>query len=153
MLLVSGVQNDSLMHIYVSQRVRHDWATELTAWYMYLFFFKVFSQLGCLEYWAELPVLYSEKAKMLVTQSCPTVCNPMNCNLWGSPVHEIFQARILEIPTGIFWNPGISYSRGSFQPRDWTHVFCISYCQADFLPLTRYLREVVSSYTYFLFIP
>ena len=140
-MLFSGVQSNSVMHIHVLQRVRHDWVTELTDCYMYLFFFKVFSRLGCLEYWAELPVLYSEKAKVLVIQSCPTICNPMNRNLSGFPVHEIPQARILEIPTGIYWNPGISYSKGSFQARDWTHVFCISYCQADFLLLTLPRRD------------
>ena len=29
-------------------------------------------------------------------QSCPTLFDPMDCNLPGSSVHEIFQARILE---------------------------------------------------------
>ena len=33
---------------------------------------------------------------VLVTQSCPTLCNPMNCSLPGSLVHGILQARILE---------------------------------------------------------
>ena len=33
-------------------------------------------------------------AKLL--QSCPTLCNPMDCSLPGSSVHGIFQARILE---------------------------------------------------------
>ena len=33
---------------------------------------------------------------VLVTQSCPTLCNPMDCSLPGSSVHGIFQARILE---------------------------------------------------------
>ena len=28
-----------------------------------------------------------------VAQSCPTVCNPMDCSLPGSSIHEIFQAR------------------------------------------------------------
>ena len=37
----------------------------------------------------------------------------MNGNLPGSPAQEIFQARILE------W-VAISYSRGSYQPKDWT---------------------------------
>ena len=31
-----------------------------------------------------------------VTQSCLTLCNPMDCRLAGSNVHCIFQARILE---------------------------------------------------------
>ena len=33
---------------------------------------------------------------VLVTQSCPTLCNPMDCSLLGSSVHGILQARILE---------------------------------------------------------
>ena len=33
---------------------------------------------------------------VLVTQSCPTLCNPMVCSPAGSSVHGIIQARILE---------------------------------------------------------
>ena len=29
-------------------------------------------------------------------QSCPTLCNSMDCSLPGSSVHGIFQARVLE---------------------------------------------------------
>ena len=29
-------------------------------------------------------------------QSCPTLCDPMDCSLPGLPVHGIIQARILE---------------------------------------------------------
>ena len=50
-----------------------------------------------------------------VAQSCPTLCDPMDCSLPGSSVHGIFQARVLE------W-VAISFSRGSSQPRDWTRV-------------------------------
>ena len=32
----------------------------------------------------------------LVAQSCPTLCNPMDCSAPGSSVHGIFQARALE---------------------------------------------------------
>ena len=31
-----------------------------------------------------------------VVQSCPTLCEPMDCSLPGSSVHGIFQARVLE---------------------------------------------------------
>ena len=31
-----------------------------------------------------------------VTQSCLTLCDPMDCNLLGFSVHGILQARILE---------------------------------------------------------
>ena len=33
---------------------------------------------------------------MLVAQSCPTPCDPMECSPPGSSVHEVFQARLLE---------------------------------------------------------
>ena len=56
---------------------------------------------------------------MLVTQSCPTLCDPMDCSPPGSSVHEVFQARILE------WI-AISFSRGSSGPRDWTQVSYIA---------------------------
>ena len=36
------------------------------------------------------------KSESEVTQSCPTVSDPMNCSLPGSAVHGIFQARVLE---------------------------------------------------------
>ena len=29
-------------------------------------------------------------------QSCPTLCDPMDCSLPGSIIHGIFQARVLE---------------------------------------------------------
>ena len=31
-----------------------------------------------------------------VAQSCPTLCDPMDCSLPGSSIHGILQARILE---------------------------------------------------------
>ena len=36
------------------------------------------------------------KSESEVTQSCPTVSNPMDCSLPGFSVHGIFQARVLE---------------------------------------------------------
>jgi len=36
------------------------------------------------------------KAESEVAQSCPTLCNPMDCSLPGSSIHGIFQARGLE---------------------------------------------------------
>ena len=32
-----------------------------------------------------------------VSQLFPTLCDPMDCNLPGSSVHGIFQARVLEV--------------------------------------------------------
>ena len=34
--------------------------------------------------------------KVQVTQSCPTLSDPMDCSPQGSSVHGIFQARVLE---------------------------------------------------------
>ena len=61
---------------------------------------------------------YLLRSEVLVTQSCPTLCNSMNCSPPGSSVHGIFQARILE------W-VAISFSRGSSRPRDRIWVSCI----------------------------
>ena len=53
-----------------------------------------------------------------VAQSCPTLCDPMDCSLPRSSIHGIFQARVLE------W-VAISFSRGSSQPTDRTWVSLI----------------------------
>ena len=62
--------------------------------------------------------------KVLVAQSCLTLCHPMDCNLPGSSVYGILQARILA------W-VAISFSRGLPDPG-------IEHgspeLQADFLP-------------------
>ena len=50
-----------------------------------------------------------------VAQSCPTLCDSMDCSPPGSSVHGILQARILE------W-VAIFFSRGSSWPRDWTQI-------------------------------
>ena len=66
--------------------------------------------------WRLLEVKWSE---VKWSQSCPTLCDPMDCSLPGSSVHGILQARILE------W-ASIPFSRGSSQPRARTQVFCIT---------------------------
>ena len=43
-----------------------------------------------------LPQCMKVKSKSEVTQSCPILCDPMDCSLWGSSVHEFFQTRVLE---------------------------------------------------------
>ena len=57
--------------------------------------------------------------KVLISQSCLTLCDPMDCSPPGSSVHGISQARILE------W-VAISFSRGSSPSRDQTQVSCIA---------------------------
>ena len=51
----------------------------------------------------------------LSLQSCPILCDPMDCNPPGSSVHGILQATILE------W-VAMPSSRGSFWPRNQTHT-------------------------------
>ena len=59
------------------------------------------------------------KGKVLVTQSYPALCNPMEYSPPGFSVHGILQARILE------W-VAIPFSRGSSRPRDGTQVSSVS---------------------------
>ena len=49
------------------------------------------------------------KIKVKISQSCPTLCDPMDCSPSGSSVHGFLQARILE------WVI-IAFSRGSSHP-------------------------------------
>ena len=63
--------------------------------------------------------LWKKKGKVLVTQSCPTLCDPTDCSLPGSSVHAVSQARIWE------W-VAIPFSSGSPWLRDRTQVSCIA---------------------------
>ena len=64
---------------------------------------------------------------MLLLQSCPTFCDPMDRSPPGSSVHGISQARRLE------WI-AIPSSRASSRPRDQTHVSCIFCTAGRFFP-------------------
>ena len=59
------------------------------------------------------------KVKVLVAQSCLSLCDPMDYSPTGSSVHGILQARILE------W-VAISFSRESSWSRDWTWLSCVA---------------------------
>ena len=56
-------------------------------------------------------------------QSCPTLCDSMDCNLLGTLVHGILQARLLE------W-VAVPSSRGSSLPKD---RICVPYAFPSFL--------------------
>ena len=73
-VLVSGVQqNESIIH-------------KCTLFLIY------FSHIGFYRVWVEFPVLYSMSFSSVqfssVAQSCPALCNPMNCSTPGLPVHH-----------------------------------------------------------------
>ena len=72
---------------------------------------------------------YESEVKVKVTQSCPTLCDPMDYT-----VHGILQARILE------WL-AFPFSRGFSQPRDRTHV---SHMAGRFFTN----REALTSFSY-----
>ena len=73
-------------------------------------------------------------------QSCPTLCDPMDCSPSGSSVHGILQTRILE------W-VALPCSRGSSRPRDRTPVSCVS-CTAGIFFTTEPPGEEAHSCTW-----
>ena len=62
-----------------------------------------------------IPILKKVQVKVLVIQSCPTLCDRMDSSPPDSSVHSILWERILE------W-VSISFSRVSSHPRDQTQV-------------------------------
>ena len=62
--------------------------------------------------------------KVLLAQSCLTLCDIMDCSLPGSSIHGIFQATVLKLVA-------ISCSRGSSWPREWSRSPTV---QADSFP-------------------
>ena len=50
----------------------------------------------CIMFIESASVIERESVKVLVAESCSTLCNSMDCSPPGSSVHGIFQARILE---------------------------------------------------------
>src|SRR5574341_1416000 len=70
------------------------------------------------------------KRESEVAQSCPTLCNPMDCSLPGSSVHWIFQARVLE------W-VAISCSNHLSKFNIYALVYCIGVFLSDFILYNR----------------
>ena len=67
----------------------------------------------------EIVCFYSDSEIVLVFQSCPILCTPLDSSLPGCSVHGILQARILE------WI-AMPSSRGSSLLRDRTWVSCMA---------------------------
>ena len=65
------------------------------------------------------PAMYKLQFEVLVAQSCPILCDPMDCSPPGSSVHGLLQARILQ------W-VALPFSRGSSWLRDQTCVFYVA---------------------------
>ena len=64
------------------------------------------------------------KGEIEVAQSCPTLSDPMDCSLPGSPVHGIFQARVLE------WG-AIAFSNPHWQPLSIPWCKCSGHAQSQ----------------------
>ena len=107
--------------VHTVTRVEHDWSDLAAAWYFFV---------NSLSFLCKCPLAFLLSFILFlftvlrvafmfyeseVTQSCPTLCDPLDCSLPGFSVHGILQARKLEWVT-------ISFSRGSSWPRDWTQV-------------------------------
>ena len=107
----------------------------------------IFAVLHCFSTWPSRMISMVTKVK--VTQSCLTLCNPMDCSVPDSSIHGILLARILEWVT-------IPFSRGSSQPRDWTQfsliagrfftVWATSEAPKMVQTLTKCTQHVLSSY-------
>ena len=73
----------------------------------------------------KISIQQRQSKSLLVSQSCPALCHPMDCSLPGSPIHGIVQTRILECSA-------IPLSRGIFPAqglnRGLLHCRQISYC-------------------------
>ena len=83
-----------------------DWILLNISFFYYLDF-NSFCKLGVMNVWHLCHHFLKEK----VTQSCLTLCDPLDHSLPGSSVQGILQGRIFE------WLV-IPFSRGSSQPRD-----------------------------------
>ena len=75
--------------------------------------------------WLSISVNLATLHGCSVAQSCPTLCDPMDCSPPGTSALEILQARILD------W-VAISSCRESFQHRDQTLIWSVSHSSVQF---------------------
>ena len=129
---ISWAEEPGRLQSVGSRRVGHDWATSLSL-FTFLHWRRKWQPTPVFlpdrlpsmgshragHEWSDLAAAAAAAVKVLVAQSCPTLCDCMDYSPPGSSVHGILQARILE-------GAAISFSRGSSQPRDQTQVFHIA---------------------------
>ena len=97
-----------------SQWVGHNWATNISTFIQNCILYHRLKQNGSSQSRELLLFLHFPTFWKWKSQSCSTLCDPMDCK-----VHGILQARILELVA-------FPFSRGSSQPRDQTQVSCIA---------------------------
>ena len=87
------------------------------------------------EHWSGLPfpspMHESEKWKWSHS-SCPTLSEPMDCSLPGSPVHGVFQARVLEWGAIAFSNIETSYRQRKYWSVDNSYFWGIAWEERTF---------------------
>ena len=79
------------------------------------------------EHWSGLPFpspMHESESESEVAQSCPALCDPMDCSLPGSSLHGILQARVLE------W-VAISFSIFLIILYKITHIICPKELRAE----------------------
>ena len=79
--------------------------------------------------------MHEVKSESEVTQSCPTLCNPMDCRLPGSSVHGIFQVRVLEWGAIVFSMTSLD---SILKSRDITLVTKVHVAKAMVFPVAMY---------------
>jgi len=104
-------------HTKLSYRNRRYPSGSIMVWKLMSVILKLTEYSGRLELLPIFILILIAHAKLL--QLCPTLCNPVDCSPPGSSVHGLLQARIME------W-VDFSFSRGSSQLRDQTHVSYVS---------------------------
>ena len=75
-----------------------------------MFFDKPTIALGDMKHSRRRDLCFKSESANEVPQSCPTLCDPMDCSLPGSSIHGIFQVRVLEWVTS-FFSRGSSWCR------------------------------------------
>ena len=127
----------------IGRRILYYWATWKIPWKKTVVLKNILSTLRRLisSTYAALSVLDSEHPNTspvlrLVTQSCLTLCNPMDCSLLGSPVHGDSPGRNTEVlpcpPPGDLPNPGIETRSPTLQadslPSESPGKLCANLC-------------------------
>ena len=98
--------------------------------------------------WCEV-IAHTTTIRMCVLkllQSCPSLCNPLDCSLLGSSVHGILQARK---NTGVRSMP---FSRTSSQPRDQTSSLTSPTLAGSFFTTSRFFFGKPHTTGYFIVI-
>ena len=123
----------------------YSWITPNTTWFCKTYGPYLIKCASLLSYRSRTKLLYNVGG--LDTKSCPTLETPWTAACQASSGHGILQARILE------W-VAISFSRESYQPRDWTWVSFIAvrfftYWATRKALLQCYTMLYIQSYTVF----